>query len=234
MTSIGKELPGFSRVKILNDSRTQMLIKLLTVTQTQIQMISDRGYQLQELDETLMKFNPELEADLNAFDNLRGQYWPLRVYTKANQSILVYYAIRQDDQKKVGVKMVNDFVEQMLALDVTDAILVIDVSLSSAGNELLSKIIKQRWQVFKWEELCLIVNKHSSYCPHVKLSPEERRQVLLEFRSNSGGIPIIISKDPVAKYYGWLPGDIVAITRDDGVNLLCPQSCNYRLVLEMT
>lgn len=57
------------------------------------------------------------------------------------------------------------------------------------------------------------VTKHHLVPAHQKLKPEEKKQLLLRYSLQESQLPQMLSRDPVARYYGLRRGDIVRIVR---------------------
>jgi len=57
------------------------------------------------------------------------------------------------------------------------------------------------------------ITKHRLVPKHEVLSPEEAKKVLETYGVEPHQLPLLLSKDPVAKIIGAKPGDIVKITR---------------------
>jgi DNA-directed RNA polymerase subunit H (RpoH/RPB5) len=71
-----------------------------------------------------------------------------------------------------------------------------------------------RAETFSLAELQFNVTKHSLVPKHVKLSDAEVKDVLKTYMlSDKRLLPTIFSTDPVAKYLGVVPGDVVKISR---------------------
>lgn len=67
--------------------------------------------------------------------------------------------------------------------------------------------------VHKGRELSFNVTKHHLVPKHDVLSPEEKRAVVKKYRTAMKHFPLMLASDPVARYYGLLPGAMVRITR---------------------
>ena len=61
--------------------------------------------------------------------------------------------------------------------------------------------------------LLINITRHVLVPKHVLLSEMEKSVVLKEYRCTEGQIPIIESSDPMARYLGLLPNDVVRISR---------------------
>jgi len=68
-------------------------------------------------------------------------------------------------------------------------------------------------QLFDLRELQFNIMKHSLVPPHQKISKKEGLELLEKYKVTRNQLPLILRKDPVAKFLGLKRGDIVKITR---------------------
>lgn len=68
--------------------------------------------------------------------------------------------------------------------------------------------------VFNYKSLIYNISKHPLVPKHIKLSESEKKNIKKKFMLNSySNLPTISYADPVCKYYGFKPKDIIKITR---------------------
>lgn len=92
---------------------------------------------------------------------------------------------------------------------------------------------RTRRQFFHELELAYNPTYHVDVPRHELLSPEEAQAKLREMKTSAAYIPLMKSNDPIAKYYGWIAGNLIRIHRDDQVvSILSPKSINYRILVD--
>ena len=143
------------------------------------------------------------------------------VSRSANQQVLsfdlpscdirIVYCLGQKYNNRDVKKVLN---EQSAASNVNHAILVTQESPTS-GSQVLTTDKPQikSYEVFKLTTLCSNISKHALQ-PKFELMTEAEVQELLEKSSTKRKkLPAILTEDPMAKYYGLKPNDVVRIVR---------------------
>ena len=95
------------------------------------------------------------------------------------------------------------------------AIFVIKEKLSSASQKVVDTFPKKNIfiEFFEEDELLINISKHKLVPKHVKLSGEEKEEVLRRYRVTEDKMLLIRTKDPMARYLGLRKGDMVRIER---------------------
>jgi DNA-directed RNA polymerases I, II, and III subunit RPABC1 len=68
-------------------------------------------------------------------------------------------------------------------------------------------------QAFSEVELSFNITRHCLVPKHEVLNQDEKKQIIRQYRVTSKHFPLMLVSDPVARYYGLLPGAMVRITR---------------------
>ena len=127
--------------------------------------------------------------------------------------VLVYFVY----DPKVSVKMMKNM-REMLDDDPTKynvLILVYKATITSFAKQFIATDVNDlNVQVFSENELSFNVTKHELVPKHDILSPEEKATVMSRYKTGIRHFPLMLSTDPVARYYGALPGTMMRITRD--------------------
>lgn len=71
--------------------------------------------------------------------------------------------------------------------------------------------------------------KHRLVPKHEPLTKKEKQEVLREFGVTPDQMPVVLSTDPIAKWYGFKKGTVLKITRPSSV-LLGETAISYRIV----
>lgn len=74
------------------------------------------------------------------------------------------------------------------------------------------KLAKVKVHLFNINEVMINISKHVLVPKHEVLTKEEEQQVLVQYMSTKTQLPWILRTDPIARYLGLEPGQIVRIT----------------------
>jgi len=216
--------------------------KLFDIKKTQLEMVKDRGYNLSSDEEEILKMDfskfetyyrelGEKKKVLNR--TLLNRFYDMKKGDDIVKRLLVFYGSKtEQQQKQIPANVVREFVKLIQDYGVTEAVLIVDLNLSSTGEGILSKITSVRWQIFNDKELEFNPTKHIDVPKHELLSPEEQRNKLLSLRTTISNLTLINVNDPVIKYYNWATGGIVKIYRNDQeIGILSEKSITYRVII---
>jgi DNA-directed RNA polymerase I, II, and III subunit RPABC1 len=211
--------------------------RLLNIKQTQLQLVADRGYDIsperQILDMNANEFKHYLETNSDVAG--RGRAGLSRIYYNSDQTrrMLVYYGSRtSSDQKQIPSDVIKEFVILVQRYRIDEAILIVDVQISTTGNGILNDLTLTQWQVFHDDQLTYNPTHHIMTPRHELIPREEEIQLLRDMRADKSQLTIIQSTDPIVKYYGWQIGGIVRIYRDDiSISILANKTINYRVIV---
>lgn len=81
-----------------------------------------------------------------------------------------------------------------------------------------------RVQVIQWTDLFVLPTAHAITPRHVRLSEDDARELFVRCKMHPTQLPEMRDTEAVAAYYGYRPGDVIAVTRPGG-------SVEYRLVM---
>jgi len=222
------------------EPKCHSLQTLYDIKRTQLEMVHDRGYNIDPeraiLDMDLDQFERYItqlasEQNVPIRNALSRIYEPL---SEGKRRMLVFYASKGGSAKQIPLDVIRMFTKLIHDHPIEEAILVVDAPLSSKANQSLSEIYNVNWQVFYDQDLTYNPVKRYDTAKHIRLTEQEKVQKLQEMRTDPSRLPIIRQGDPMVRYYGWRHGDIIKTIRHDyGVSLLSPMSINYRVVVEI-
>lgn len=160
------------------------------VRKTLYEMLTDRGYDRIEEDtyDSVVAYN-----------------------TTTEDRALVYFVY----DHKVSVKRMKSIKDIIDAGErYTCLILVYKSAITAFAKQFIVTDVKDlNVQMFSESELSFNITKHELVPKHEILSPEERKDTLKKYRTTLKHFPMMLSSDPVARYYGALPGTMMRITR---------------------
>jgi DNA-directed RNA polymerase I, II, and III subunit RPABC1 len=135
-----------------------------------------------------------------------------------NVQIFVFFVDCEDGKDKISRKTISTYYQRMKREGVSRSILVIPEKLSPQAVKSLDLIAKGTSgtviiETFQESELLVNITEHVLVPKHQVLTTGERIQLLERYNVTTKQLPRILRSDPVARYLGLEPGDIVKILR---------------------
>lgn len=155
--------------------------------QTCLEMFQQRGYNIIDHD----------EDRINAIK-------------QDGQSICAFMA----DTPKFNVTRVQEYIAFMNELGTNHGLIVYKDNVTPMAKNIVENSQDIIIELFTEEELQYNITKHRLVPKHERLSPEEASKFKARFGSN---FPVLLRTDPVARFYGYKRGDIIKVTRKDGI-----------------
>lgn len=151
------------------------------------EMLSQRGYTVTE--------------DENVVIGIRRRPTPDR--------IVVFY-----NQGSIAISHVKDYVGIMEKTGFNHSIVVYKEGITPQAGKTIEMLSDKEIEVFKERKLLYNITKHRLVPKHRCLSSFE----ITSFKRKYGTkIPVLLQTDPVARFYNFKTGDIIEITRADGI-----------------
>mmetsp|Transcript_16264 Transcript_16264/g.28470 ORF Transcript_16264/g.28470 Transcript_16264/m.28470 type:complete len:210 (+) Transcript_16264:121-750(+) len=204
----------------------QELTRMFRVRRTVLQMLRDRGYMVLDTDDDLgMSFERFREEYGNA--GFQAESLTILRSKKDDTSERIYVFFPQD--KKVGVKPIREYCERMEREGIRQAIIVILSGMTPSAKEALQVVASEHSiETFMQNELLVNITEHILVPKHEVLTPTEKVALLKMYKLKESQLPRIQKTDPVARYYGLVPGHVVRITRPSET---AGRYVTYRLVV---
>jgi DNA-directed RNA polymerase I, II, and III subunit RPABC1 len=149
-----------------------------------------------------------------------------RGYTEIDEESHDRIVARNDNSEKVLVYFVYDVkvsVKRMKTIkDIIDEdtnkymclVLVYKSSITTFAKQFISTDVNDlNVQVFSENELSFNITKHELVPKHEVLTPIQKKAVMTQYKTVAKHFPMVLSSDPVVRYYGALPGTMMRITR---------------------
>ncbi|XP_002133816.3 DNA-directed RNA polymerases I, II, and III subunit RPABC1-like [Drosophila pseudoobscura] len=187
--------------------------KLWHIRKTLFEMSHDRGYLVTsaELDQTVEQFT-ELFGDKPSEQRpMRSDLTMLLSHADDPKNrMLVFFP----EEPKVAVKTIKAYAHRMEGEGIHRAILVVrDCLTPPAKQSIMAMAPLYIMEQFLESELTINVTKHELVPQHVVLSDVEKKQLFRCYRLKESQMMRMLSSDPVARYYGLKPGQVVKIVR---------------------
>ena len=210
--------------------------KLFSVKKTQIEMIRDRGYNVDAelpllnytVDEFIETYSEFVSTNKISFNTALN-----RVYYKSDDTkapILVYY-LQSNGGNTIGVAQIVDFIAYLKNLNILDVILITNVAIGHQALDRLRSIPILKITYFLESSLTYNPTKHFLVPKHVLYTEEETKKFYIENNIRPNQMPVIFNSDAINKYYGGVPGQIYYIERNVFANeSLVEKTKFFRLV----
>ncbi|XP_057724282.1 DNA-directed RNA polymerases II and IV subunit 5A-like [Arachis stenosperma] len=183
---------------------------LYRIRKTVLQMLRDRGYLVSDLE-----INNTIEEFKKEFDNFVGKDREDLVINKCkkdnpSEQIYVFFP----SKRKIGVAEIKAYTKRMHSQKVFNAILVCQEKITEFAQRSITEISSQfHWVVFQENELLFNVTEHALVPVHQVLTDAEKNALLEKYTLEGTQLPKIQVDDPVARYYGLKPGQVVKIIK---------------------
>lgn len=233
----------------MTDNYTLFLVKM-----NQVQMVADRGFEIEEDEIEFLKYDPDMKAETleeqkNYFDsaysskNTRTELG--KIYHKTVDDeifhLIVYYAydIGVGNSKELSSKSLIAAISN-IKIQIRDIINTYDTDESKIsnliitplpiGNDKKDKNLTELSNLTILEESKLVVNPtlHKDYSPHFRLDPVQKAKTLREAGVKLKQTSVIRKNDKISEWYGFSRGDLVKIVRNTPIPTIDRMALNYR------
>ncbi|XP_010922136.1 DNA-directed RNA polymerases II and IV subunit 5A [Elaeis guineensis] len=176
------------------------------IRRTILEMLRDRGFLVTDAeiemtrDQFVEKFGINFRREVLDFSRSKRD--------DPSDMICVYFV-----EEKLHVRLLQTYLQQMNSAKITRAIFVVKEKPAAFLLNILSDIPARRLEVFMEHELSVNISKHVLVPKHELLTIHQKNFLLERYNVKITQLPRIQVADPVARYYGLVPGDVVKITR---------------------
>lgn len=124
-----------------------------------------------------------------------------------------------NDDEKLNIQGIKDKISIMNKENSNKCIIVYKSNVTSSAKKSL-ETLEYELELFAIHELQLNITKHRLVAKHIRVTTEEKEELDKNYK---GKLPILLSSDPISRYYGFKKGEYIRIIRKDG-------SIMYRVV----
>lgn len=124
-----------------------------------------------------------------------------------------------NEDEKLNIQGIKDRISIMNKENANKCIIVYRSNVTSSAKKSL-ETLEYEFELFAMHELQLNITKHRLVPKHIRVSSSEKEELDKNYK---GKLPIILSSDPISRYYGFKKGEYIRIIRKDG-------SIAYRVV----
>ena len=192
---------------------------LYKVRKTVLEMITDRGFIIPEVEDiTFEQFTAKYNnKNVDIYINDETQ----------NKKIYVHF---HNETKNFSKKDLDNIMQKVITAyndESIKLILIIKEKENSAVTKELSKESYKNVEVFLKKNMVFNVTHHVFVPKHVLLNKEEEDELLIKYNTVKSKLPKLSKSDPIAKYYGLKTDQVCKIIRKSPE---VGESIYYRLV----
>ena len=113
----------------------------------------------------------------------------------------------------MGVDCLKKHLKETCTESVKDYIIVYENQITSTCNRIISDLFQYNIELFCLEDFLFDFTELYYYIPHERVKNQEKINELRERYDTK--FPILLSSDPVCKYFGFKKNDIIKVIRSD-------------------
>ena len=150
---------------------------------------------------------------------------------KSDYKTLVAYAHPPADGAQLGLDALSSFINVLNKISHCKHLIIITpVPLTPPANKKLKDYPAFKIEVFLEKDLTFNVTKHKRVPRHLGLSPFDSDLFITSNNLNPDHLQILLTTDPVSRYYGFTEGQIVEIHRINLLENITKNYDNFRIV----
>ena len=124
---------------------------------------------------------------------------------KADDEMVYLFLI---PHQKLNMNIIKHYYALLYRDNIKHGILVYQNTITSSVKKILSNNHDIRIEIFCMNELRYNITKHQLVPQHIKITMDDSSQI--------SKFPTLKKSDPVARFYGYVHGDVIKIIRSDG------------------
>jgi len=111
---------------------------------------------------------------------------------------------------KLNINIIKEYIKLIEQLKITRCIIVYNNCITSSAKKVIENLQHIDIEVFNKNELQYNITHHKYYRPHIKIKDQEFDLINKKYGKN---LPVLLSTDPVSRYFNFKKGDIIKIIR---------------------
>lgn len=162
--------------------------------QTCIELIQQRGYEIDDNDDERI-----LATRINQF-------------TGEEEQICVFLT----KTSKFNVDSIAEFISSLQKMEVSHCIIVYKDNATPVAKKIVDESKDLRIELFDESELQYNITRHEIVPKH-EIAYKKGTKDCVEWKKKySDNFPILLSNDPICRFYGYDKGDVIKVTRKNG------------------
>lgn len=111
---------------------------------------------------------------------------------------------------KLNINIIKEYIKLIEELKIPKCIIVYNNCITASAKKVIQNLYHINIEVFNENELQYNITHHKYVKPHIKIEGDEFDKINTKYGKN---LPILLSSDPVSRYYNFKKGDIIKIIR---------------------
>ena len=219
---------------------------LFETFKTVLNMIINRGYMIPEEEMDILS-EDYTEDDFQEYliDKIKERKAKKLIdvlsdvfFSEEGKECYMYFITNDINKKKVSKTAISYFENEIEKNpNVKNIIIISSTEYSAPAKTHLISLNKNfnmdfpKWEFFEMKELLYNPVEFLDTPKHELLSPEEEQKVMAELKISKLKLPYLLPEDKIVKYYGWEPGRVIRIHRnDDMFDSLTENTYQYRYI----
>jgi DNA-directed RNA polymerases I, II, and III subunit RPABC1 len=133
----------------------------------------------------------------------------------------VLYVFFYTDPKTFGKKEYSSFLEQVDSTKPSYSLMIVlREKLNTVMKRELEGELFLNTEFFLLHELQFNKTKHPIVPQHIRMTEEEKQEVMKHYSAKLSNMPVISRNDPIVRYYGGKPGEMFRIQRRSSAGLV--------------
>jgi DNA-directed RNA polymerase I, II, and III subunit RPABC1 len=200
----------------MSDEGDRVVSRLFRTFKTVKEMVRDRGYYItqEEIDMTLEVFRTKI-CDAMGMPQRKLMCFQANPTPETLEkfpetgSLWVEFC----DEASVGIKTMRNFCIHISEKNFSTGIFIYQSTITPSANKLIPTVSPASIETFQEGDLVVNITHHELVPKQIRLSKEEKKQLLDRYRLKESQLPRIQREDPVARYLGLKRGEVVKIIR---------------------
>lgn len=198
------------------EEQDRIVSRLWRSYKTVIEMVADRGYSIsqKELNMSLADFKSS-KCDAMNVPQRKLMCFQASPTPEALEKFpdLGPLWVEFCDEESVGIKTMRNFCIHISEKNFSTGIFIYQTSITPSANKLIPTVAPASIETFQESDLIVNITHHELVPKHIKLSKDEKKELLERYRLKESQLPRIQREDPVARYLGLKRGEVVKIIR---------------------
>lgn len=118
------------------------------------------------------------------------------------------------EEPKLNISTIKEIINLLKENEVFHGIIIYSDNITSSAKKLIESINDFEIETFNKKELQYNLTKHELVPLHERVSEDDAKDIIKKFGTK---IPIILKSDAVSRFYNFKHGELIKITRKDGM-----------------
>ncbi|GMM33969.1 DNA-directed RNA polymerase core subunit [Saccharomycopsis crataegensis] len=198
------------------DDSARVASRLWRTYKTVKEMVRDRGYFIpqEEIDLSLDEFKSKI-CDAMGQPQRKLMCFQANPTEEASEKYpeLGSLWVEFCDEVSVGIKTMKNFCLHISEKNFSTGIFIYQKVISPSAHKLVPTVQPASIEIFQESDLVVNITHHELVPKHIRLSTDEKKELLQRYRLKESQLPRIQREDPVSKYLGLKRGQVVKIIR---------------------